>query len=407
MASRRALLYDIGFGQTSLFAMDQCKFSVRFWWILLYITIHCLYSANCATRIVATAPVNPVNEGELLSIHCQVWDLNPNHEVSIHRQLDHKTERLTVNEDVMSTVDDRVFIAVRLLADGSAVYFLTITDVTRQDSGNYSCKVVNAAEVKKVAESDLNITIHYFPSEVNPVCGKLSQQEWLEGTTISLNCTSEKGNPPVRIEWKQGALGSLPEARYISRGDMTYSELNLRLTTNHNGALFLCEIRSKPFGNKVSSCHIGPIAVRPNKNGENKLETPTVVTKTKPGNTETGTIPKLPVSKDDCLKNCSPYSTSVLFWVIATVASAVIALIFLLMGATLIVKYMRIRQTNQRTFMAQRVGEDIYAEVESKNENRSRLYMSLQRPDTGSFRIVSPKQEYHKDYHEATTVAKL
>ena len=389
--------------------MDQCTFCNIFGWIMIYASVWLLRSVSSAgaTRVIATSPVNPVNEGELLSIHCQVWDLNPQHEVSIHRKLDHKSERLTVNEDVMSNVDDRVFVAARMYGDGSAVYFLTITDVTREDSGLYSCKVVDPQEVTKVGESNRNITINYFPSEVNPECGQIRQREWLEGETITLNCTSETASPPVTIQWKHGASGALPGARQIIAGDISYSELNLRLSTKHNGALFICQVRSKPFGNKVSSCHVGPITVSSNRDGKDNLETPTVIVEKKPNTVGAETLPKLPVTKEECLKNCSPYSTSVLFWVIATIASAIIALIFFLMGVTLIVKYMRIKQSTRRTFLAQRAGEDIYAEVENKAESRSRVYMSLQRPDNRNFCIVGPTQEYNKDYHEAPTVAKL
>ena len=370
--------------------------------------IVCFIFEAYSTKVTTTAPVNPVSKSELLSIHCHVRDLNPNHEVSIHRKLTNgKTERLSVDEDVPSSVDDRVFLAVRQLDNGAVVYFLTIIDVTRADEGLYSCKVVNTEKTLKVAESKLNITVHYFPSD--PICSQIKQLEVLEGTTISMNCTSEIGNPSVSIKWKRGTSGSAaPEAKQISRGDITFSELKVQLTVTDTNSFFLCEITSKPFGSKTSSCHFGPFTVRPNPGFvKDDLETPdgTLSSVMNTGGSDKGKITTQPVSKEKCLEQCSPYSTSVLFWVIATVSSAIIALLFLIMGLTLIVKYMKIRKSRERTFIAHRAGEDIYAEVENKGD--SRLYMSLQRPENTTFRIVSAKQEYNKDYHEAPSVAKL
>ena len=95
-------------------------------WLKLTILVN--FFSNILTYsdvIVATSPVNPVKEQGLLTIHCQVRNLDDNHQVTITRRVGDRIQQISVDEDVLgNAVDERVFLAVRQLLDGSTVYFL-------------------------------------------------------------------------------------------------------------------------------------------------------------------------------------------------------------------------------------------------------------------------------------------
>ena len=98
--------------------------------------------------IKVTAPINPVREDAMISIHCQIWNKVEGQEVTMSRKLKGaaRSQRLSWDEKVQNDDDDRIFLAERRLTDGSVVYFLSIIEVTQSDEGTYFCKIVYTEE---------------------------------------------------------------------------------------------------------------------------------------------------------------------------------------------------------------------------------------------------------------------
>ena len=151
------------------------------------------------TRVKISSPIDTPREGELLSVYCQVWDMQPGHEVTISRELSNgKGERLSWNEDILLSVDERVFLAVRR-KDGSLVYFLTVMDVTRMDEGSYSCQIVLQSELRVISADSMEMRVNYFPLETYPRCSGPVQV--MNGVEAVYNCSSTDAFPSINLKW--------------------------------------------------------------------------------------------------------------------------------------------------------------------------------------------------------------
>lgn len=383
--------------------------------------------ATSETRVVTSAPVQPVKEGGILSLHCQISNLAANHYVTISRQLDDELdpEILSWGDDILGSIGDSFFLAVRQLNDGSIIYFLSIIGVTIRDQGRYSCKVMPSTQDSVVAIDHTDIKVMYFPRDPNPLCTPKQSLTVYAGTPLTLNCTSQSANPAVTMDWSRTGSGSVPKSMTVQRDGLSYTELRLRASLSDNEAVFLCQITSVAFPGKVKTCHVGPIVVLPNPNdlpdddGDDKEGTPGGDNTDE--NRQPIFYPPFPVADPfpttavdlftdkttgdhqnpiaDCRDVCSSFSSPKFFWIVATVVACALAFLFFLMGGTLLWKY---RQANaqQHTYYATNAKafaphphhqhptrEYIYTELESKrgtvvtpSENLgSCVYMSLER----------------------------
>ena len=355
-------------------------------------------TVSTALRIEVTAPVNPVRVNGVVSVHCQIWDLPPGHEVTLSRRTGTKTERLAWNGDIQTSVPDRVFLAVRVLDDGSTVFFLTLMEVVKEDKGTYNCTVLSDT-YQKVAEGFIKLNVQYFPMESYPTCTPTSVQPIAEGTELVLNCTSEAANPAVSLQWSRTG-GSKLSSETLIRNGVVYNEIRVRPSLADDGALYMCNIKSSAFPLEDSSCHVGPITVT--RNRLNPIPPPgTVNTKhpdndvmTYPSDASDGTISdqtdpirnKTANLMDQCKDACSTTHMNVMFWIICTIVAAFCACIFLIIGITLIVKT---RQLPRYQYPDVKVKEDqhhqVYVELHKRQQmqqqNRSGLYMDLTRID--------------------------
>ncbi len=348
----------------------------------------------------ASAPVNPIERNGILSLHCQVKDLTPGHRVEIYRNVGQEDEALSFGEAVTSSVDDRVFLAVRYM-DASVVYFLSITDVTQDDSGVYTCKIIRTkGKIAEIAAQSVNMSVLYFPSEQYPQCdsslkdGPLQIQE---GDMLMLNCSSEKANPTVDIKWTRTGGGTIRGNQVTESGDIVYASVAFRVTKRDQHAVFLCNITSKALPGLSRTCHIGPLKVILNRNGDNvpsdtlpdangnidSNPPPTTITALAPvdSNVYTGGNRGVTRTKQNCIDYCSSYSSDVFYWIIATAVCVVLGLMFFIFGVGLLLKYKRvsndIKRTNSGFTSARLAIDDIYAEVENKAAMKP--YMSLDR----------------------------
>ncbi|XP_072022863.1 uncharacterized protein [Amphiura filiformis] len=386
--------------------MDTTKRLLRisqlFYLILIQFTEIWNFAIASETRVVTRAPVSPVVEGEILSVHCQVWNLQKGQEVTFIRSPENGEQvRIAFIVDgeplIVSNTGGTVFVAVRQMhSDGSVVYFLSILDAAKEDAGEYSCKINSVGNSEGVLPSDsVYINIAYFPSEPSPVCEHGELETLSAGDEMTLLCTSENAYPEVSIQWTRSGSSESLISEKISRDGRTGALLKRRVTEHDSGKIFLCQVTSRSFPSRTESCHVGPITVRPNGNAPAAAaDTPNV--KPKYGSTKSPSgldvltkhfdnkgQDSANFDKQKCWKTCSE-SSSVMYWILATAAASILALTFMILGIVMICKYYRIPENDSIPHGAQYIptlhtGEEIYVEVESKRRDKS-MYMSLEKP---------------------------
>ena len=334
-----------------------------------------------ADVVIETAvPVNPVKTGGILSLHCRIRNLASTHQVQIHRKLTGKhSEMVSVGEYVLQTIEDRVFLASRQLDDGSSVYFLSVTDITKSDQGTYSCRVTGSNEQDDtitLGRSSEDIDVHYFPTDSYPVCSPNEELTLTEGIPTTLSCSSETANPIPDITWIKTGDGEIESEVTVRNGEV-YSEIQIVPTLADTGKMFLCQLTSPMFPDTVQSCHVGPLEVLRNPKYEHapvtnppQVETNALVT---------SSIETTLTFKRNCLKSCpSSISSPASFWIIATAVAGVFALTFLLIGVILVIKYNRMNQGRRKQLPPHLNREYIYSELTHKPAE-SQLYMSLEK----------------------------
>ena len=367
--------------------------------ITFYITEVCHNVLATETRVVTTAPVSPVVEGEILSVHCQVWSLQKGQDVSLFRtSADGDARRIALISDgeaLIASNTGTVFVAVRQMHDGSVVHFLSILNAAKEDAGEYSCKIETVADTNEELPIDsVYINIAYFPSDSDPKCSPDALPGPIQaGDEISLSCSSEVAYPEVTLQWTRSGSSKVFNSEITTSNGRTESHLKLQVGSGDNGKIFMCQVKSKGFPGQTKSCHIGPITVE--SNGKEPVineEDRYVVT---PPPFSLGDLPPfqessndqtentIAIDKQQCLKSCSTENSSVMYWILATATASLLAFLFLILGVIMIVKYYRVPSQGHipktQYIPALHAGEEIYVEVESKRRDKS-MYMSLEKP---------------------------
>ena len=282
-----------------------------------------------------TIPVNPVREDTVLSIHCKINKLNSGHIVNITRRAKNGTTlELFWGENKNAHPNERIFTAVREFPDKSIVYFVTIIHASRSDQGTYFCSVMSNSIV--IAEEAAFVDVEYFPSEDYPLChtAKHFNYRIIEGTRLSLNCTTQKGHPPVSITWEQVRPGSKDSVRdedviteHTGTNDLVTSTLITIPTIEDNASIFVCSIRSAVYDGRVYTCHIGPLNILPKPN----LRTSDTTYKTSPN----------PMTSSNLTTNLydSGLNNNIKFHTWAIVVAATICIIVLTIGTTFIIVF--------------------------------------------------------------------
>ena len=348
-----------------------------------------LQKCEANVDVVATAPVEVIEEGGVLSLHCQIWNKEKDQSVIILREVKGSIEQLSWNNLVMDPGEDdeeRVFVAQRQLDDGSLVYFLSITDVTRHDTGMYSCKVMSAHMDSVVAVAKVDIRIYYVPSEEYPLCtaGVLTDPVDV-GTEVTFNCTSETGYPDVSLIWKLSNGRELP-TNVKTQGNMITALTTLRIQNTDNGLLLVCVATSRADSVYNKPCHIGPIAIISNPDLDihdtNRLQ----ITEKPKDNYEnretTHDIVAVKPSVSSCRRHCSTKYNLEYYWIIATIITGVFAALMLFIVLVLLCKYSRhVAKQHQQQYVTPSHGrpEEVYERLEFKACDKM-MYMALKKP---------------------------
>ena len=344
-----------------------------------------------AIQIRATAPVTQVKEGGILSLHCQVRDFESNsYTVILSRDTGTGNVDLSWNDNVIVNkpeIDERLYLATRQLGDGSLVYFLSVTDVTPQDEGQYSCKVLSSSYAV-IAQEDASISVKYFPTS-KPDCSMtgIHSGTWFdegsgtsfdEGSRIVLNCTSEEqSSPPSVLQWSYSDSNEILPNAIVYKGTKTTSTaLKRTLTMRDDKKIFECRMSSPHFPGKLLTCHIGPIRVKQN---DNKADL--VVSDYYTYDSEIVTSEQNPLQPLDCLKQCTTSKETEYYWILSTVIAGVLAFTLCIVAFILVCKYYRLTtQSSRELGIATRHPplDDLYEKVQCR-EDGGMVYMSLKK----------------------------
>ena len=369
-------------------------------YLLIWLLGSLLSSVHCTIRLSATSPVNPVQEGGILSLHCQVWDLKEGQDVIILRTINSGsiTQKVSLAETILDDEDERSFLAVRQSPDGSVVFFFTIMNVVVADAGVYSCRVLSD-ELEVVIADSVTFDIMNFPDETYPMCdpNEAHANPVQHGSQVSFTCSTATANPPITFHWSRTGGGKIPTANEVIRDGIHTSTITFRTGFKmDNKAVFLCEILSPEFPGRVRSCHIGPIVVTNtdkteqgddfsvpigSNNKDTFAHTTTVVTDSASNNLPNDIAYK-------CQDVCAVYTpTDELFWIVVTVVATSLALIFIAIVIALTVKLCAVEthkgfEHGSSTMQGQpRTMVDChYAELETgktDTTDNSSVYMSL------------------------------
>ena len=381
--------------------------------IILGLILMQTHTSLAATRLHLSVPVPEIKTGGMLSLYCQVWDLSSRQLVTISRHGGGKiddgdedviTSRLTWGDYVERGVDDRTFLAVRTQRDGSVVHFVTIIDVRREEEGEYRCSIRDSNTLGEIVGDDVPVKVHHLPPEHNPICSSVSASEPVKpGDVLTLSCASEMAYPSVNLVWTRtgdydddiSGMTSSPEV--MTAGGVHTLVLNLTVSAQDNGAVFVCTASSVSFSEYSKACHIGPLKVKhiPSIGEEGTND---IINRHKPSsdiadetyydkdNTIRQILPDA-AATIECNEYCTTtLSTPTFYWIIATVIAGIFAALLFFVGVVLVVKYRRTPKYDVEPVYMQTYGsssgrtEDIYTELDLGSPPdgvRKIYYMSL------------------------------
>ncbi len=346
-------------------------------------------------EIDLTAPINPVETGNMLSIHCRIQGLSiSSHTVTITRNMSGSSERLAMDDTILNQ-DERFFLAYRRLQDNAVVFFLSIIDITREDEGIYNCILRDKDTLLEIVRDSVTVLFKYFPADIYPICSPSETDlpdglAMIAGQQMSLNCSSELGNPEVTMEWTKDDRVIESSAEGRTESGLSFVELTFTTAMDDDQAIYICKIKSIAFPENQRSCHVGPFKITPDPSAP--------VTK-KPQPVPPNKIPNRPphLPEDKTRTTMSPGETrhsksggdggptyitadcsdvceeNILYWVIATIIAGTLAIVFCIIGIIIFVRYRRRRKEENKKKENSRNShyqnrEAIYAEVETRGD---------------------------------------
>ena len=361
--------------------------------VTVIVTSWVMTTVSAKATIEAVAPLNPVREGDIMSLRCQVWNLAANQAVKISRHSSMSGSIVTVfsyNKGLLSGMDERVFLAVRQLRDGSTVYFLSIIDVRQEDEGLFVCKVMDMTDDRVIAKGAADIKTMFFPSDSSPRCDPSGSITTSAGRYLQLNCSSEKAHPPVKIEWTRAGTDQDLSFTQETTGSTVYSVLTLKPTYKDRDAMYLCTISSIHFPDQTRSCHVGPLMVVAQAQGNpiaryyvtKSPSVPEVEAVTSRVRYELGVVVH-PSDNQRCEEICRRSSLqSIQFWVICTATAALFAIVFFIIGVIILIKYRNTPYAAKPKvhYVTHHQGrDDVYTELELR-QDANKVYMAITKP---------------------------
>ena len=371
---------------------------------IFHIQIHFVGSE---TTVEVTTPLSPVIVGGVLAVQCKIWDIQNGDTVVITRTFDGGAEQISSSDNILrSSVQDRVFLAIRTFSDGSVLYFLTMLDIRASDSGEYACSIsrMSGAIPSAIDHDSIDIEIFSFPDKSQPSCmGNPQSLMLMEGSILELTCSSyTRTIPIVNLIWRSLSTYEYLQSTDLSEGDSVVSNLHITIQREHHGTIFRCEMTSQGFPDRMQSCEIGPISVMSVADNVNR---DFALTTAKPKD-----VISLKTSEptEDCQNTCKSSSDTVFYLTVSTATICLLAIVFLITTIIMCCKYNSIstRVTQRRAPSPPSLASDpVYVSLQRRNTNE-RVYMTLEDPNNPDGKVLLPKEVFDEFYNRTLTLRK-
>ena len=384
---------------------------VSFVFLCVILLKQCLL-ATSESKVEVSAPINPVESGGILAVQCQIWNMNDNYEVAIVRTIDGLSERISNGDSiVLSSLRHRIFLAIRTFPDGSLVYFLTLLNVSYLDHGNYGCMVssLSGLEVNIIAKHSTDIDVNTFPDKAQPSCAGNSDSLVIhENSMLDLICTTYKIFPPVTLKWRKLSSYEFIPSVDRSEENNVFSTAFVTTGTDDNGAVFICEMTSTGFPDRVQTCQVGPITVIPKDAVNDGIDHITASSAPNKGDNSDVVQGGISSSVDDCSDSCQSSSNVVFHLTISTSTAGLLAFIFFITTLVMCCKYHSIySETSRRQSCTtpSSVVDPVYVSLQRRRENE-RVYMTLEDPNNPEGKVLLPKEVFDEFYNRTLSLRK-
>ena len=361
-----------------------------------------------SSRVQVTSPAQPITTGGVLAIQCEIWDVLDEYIVKIFRVTAHDTDEITTDDSyINSWLGQRVFLSIRAMPGGRRVHFMTITDVSLQDKGEYLCTINSNSRGKYeiVAEDAVNVDVYFMPDSTYPSCHSkpVSTTSLSENTELKLVCSSKNAIPYISLVWSSTNTNAPLSHRNIIEGNLISSEINLFTKEIHDGMVFTCTLSSSGFPDVERSCHIGPINGRKTQDGGSSIALP------KP---TTISITHDTVVPADCSKDC-PMNSTILYLSISMVVASILWVVFLTTTIMMCCKYKDIstmstqaRESRHLPVPVDDGTEPVYVSLQTRQDyDRNSVcstYMTLDDPNNPGNKVIMPKEVFDEFYRTLT-----
>ena len=190
-------------------------------------------------------PLGDVVEGAMVELRCDATGLQAGNVIEWARSVTNTEVLIARNgasQDARYKIDTPA---------SSALYRCEVLtfNVSKDDDGtSYTCRLKISVEMDSdtLAAANINLNVYYFPSDMYPICLPYGPFTVQEGTTQSMNCTSEIGNPPLQMEiWTQDIIYTW---MYMITGNTQTRSLELTVSAANNDSSYECKMTSPWYG---------------------------------------------------------------------------------------------------------------------------------------------------------------
>ena len=220
-------------------------------------------TAQPTVSAMILTPVADRKEGGQVDMKCTATNL----------ESDHIVEWATEDPEMslrwgMSTLatNPRFMFTTTYPQTGTTIQDFTITDLQRDDTDEYVCKVndpIQGGGNNILATSNVTLSVFYYPNESFPMCSPAGPIRVDTGTDLNMKCSSESGNSAVTMQVSEIATMSTNIYTWTNQtiNDTIVRSLDLTVDVADDNVTFECFISSVYFPGMGRSCTIGPINV--------------------------------------------------------------------------------------------------------------------------------------------------
>ncbi|XP_071496065.1 uncharacterized protein [Diadema antillarum] len=170
---------------------------------------------------------------------------------------------LSVGPSIWENAGERFSISADNSQPSCAVYNLTITNVTVNDAGTYTCRPT----VGTTPSSTEVVYFGYAPGPTYPECVVTGGSTLvMAGDLLEFFCETEVGNPEWDLSWESSfySLKTSPMTTEATVENIKRIETSMNATTDQTGTMMTCFARCTDpecLDSKTRNCTLGPIIV--------------------------------------------------------------------------------------------------------------------------------------------------